>query len=48
MCPRVPAGAGAAEYPACARHDCRCQALPGEPSGGGAVSFKLTFRFVAV
>lgn len=43
-----PAGAAAAEYPACARQDCRCQALPGEPSGSGAVSFKLTFRFVAV
>lgn len=46
-CPRGH-GTAAAEYPACARRDCRCQALPGELSGGGAVSFKLTFRFVAV
>lgn len=46
----LPAGAApaAAQHPACARRDCRCQALPGERSCGGAVSFRLTFRFVAV
>lgn len=49
--PQVPAGARARPpraAPACAQRDCRCQALPGEPRGCGAVSFKLTFRFVAV
>lgn len=46
--PRRRAGAATASSPACAQRDCRCQALPGEPRGCGAVSFKLTFRFVAV
>lgn len=46
--PRRRAGAATVSSPACAQRDCRCQALPGEPRGCGAVSFKLTFRFVAV